>query len=105
MKKTMIAGLALAMGLLTVGSGVASAAGSCCNDVKCHDTQAVQQFTRDTADLISALAGKDLELRQQFAYDSFDLDKIGRLEAEIKEMKGQIRHAAEKYNIPSCCLS
>jgi len=105
MKKTMIGGLALAVAILTMGVGAASAADSCCNDGKCHDIQALQQFNRDTANLTSALEVKDLELRQQFGYDSFDTQKVDRLENELKEMKGKIRHAAQKYNIPPCCIS
>ena len=103
MKKNMIVGIALAMGMLSFGAISASAAGSCCNDGKCTDKQVVQQFSQETAGLASALKTKDLELRELYGYDSIDIRKADELEVEIKELKGKIRVVAEKYDIPSCC--
>jgi len=105
MKKKMIVGIALAMGMLSVGTMSASAAGSCCNDGKCADKQIVQQFTRETAALSSALKAKDLELRQQYSYDGIDMRKVNELETELKELQGKIKVVAEKYDIATCCLS
>lgn len=105
MKKTMIVGIALAMGILSVGAISASAAGLCCNGGKCTDKQIVQQFTQETASLSSALKTKDIELRELYGYDGLDIRKVNDLEAELKELKGKIRVIAEKYGIPSCCLS
>jgi peptidoglycan hydrolase CwlO-like protein len=103
MKKYMIVGIALAMGMLSFGAISASAAGSCCNDGKCTDKQVAQQFTQETARLTSALKAKDIELRELYSYDSIDIRKADELEAEIKELKGNIKVVAEKYDIPSCC--
>ena len=105
MKKKMIVGIALAMGMLSVGAVSASAAGSCCNDGKCADKQVVQQFTQETATLSSALKAKDIELREQNSYDGIDMNKVNALEAELKELKGKIKAVAEKHGLPSCCLS
>lgn len=105
MNKQMIVGIALAMGILSVGAISASAAGSCCNDGKCTDKQVVQQFTQETAALSSALKAKDIELRELYGYDGIDIRKVNDLEAELKELKGKIKVVAEKYGIPSCCLS
>lgn len=104
MKKNMIAGIVLAVGMLSVGAVSASAAGSCCNDGKCADKQVVQQFTQETASLSSALRAKDIELRELYGYDSIDTHKVGKLEAELKELKDKINVAAQKYGISSCCL-
>jgi len=104
MKRKMIVAIALAMGMLSVGAISASAAGSCCNDGKCADKQAVQQFTKETAALSSALKAKDIELREQNGYDGIDINKVNRLEAELKELKGKLGVAAEKYGISTCCL-
>lgn len=105
MNKQMIVGIALAMGILSVGAISASAAGSCCNDGKCTDKQVVQQFTQETAALSSALKAKDIELRELYGYDGIDIRKVNELEAELKELKGKIKVVAEKYGIPSCCIS
>ena len=105
MKKKMIVGIALAMGMLSVGAVSASAAGSCCNDGKCADKQVIQKFTQETAVLSSALKVKDIQLREQYSYEGIDMNKVNDLEAELKELKGKIKVAAEKYGLPACCLS
>lgn len=102
MKKNMIVGMAMAIGILTVGALSASAADSC---GKCADKQAVQQFTQETAALTSALKAKDIELREQYAYDSINTHKVGELEGELKELKDKINAAAQKYGIPACSRS
>lgn len=105
MKKNMVVGIALAMGILSFGAISASAAGSCCNGGKCTDKQVVLQFSQETAGLTTALKAKDIELRELYGYDSIDIRKADKLEAELKELKGKIKIVAEKYSIPSCCLS
>lgn len=102
MKKNMIVGIAMAMGILTVGAMSASAADSC---GKCADKQAVQQFTQETAALASALKTKDIELREQYSYDGIDTRKVSALEEELKELKDKINAAAQKYGIPACSRS
>lgn len=105
MKKNMIVGVALAMGILSVGAVSASASGSCCSDGKCGDKQAAQQFTQETTALSNALKAKNLELSELYGYDSIDIRKADILEAELKDLKGKIKVAAEKYGISSCCIS
>ena len=102
MKKNMIAGIAMAVGILTLGALSASAAEPC---GKCSDKQAVQQFTQDTAALTSVLKAKDIELREQYAYDSIDPRKVSELEEELKELKDKINATAQKYGIPACSNS
>lgn len=105
MKKKMIVGIAMALGMLSVGAISASAAGPCCNEGKCSDKQAALKFTGETAELTSALKAKDLELRQQYTYEGIDLRKVNELEAELNELKGKIKVIAEKHRISTCCLS
>lgn len=105
MKKNVIVGVALAMGMLSVGAITAFAAGSCCGDGKCADKQAFQRFTQETAELSSTLKAKDLKLRELAAYDSYDMRKADALEAEMKELKARINSAAEKHGISACCHS
>jgi len=102
MKKNMIVGIALAMGILSVGALSASAAEPC---GKCADQQSIQQFKQETAALSSAVKAKDSELRQQISYDSIDIHKVNALESELKELKDKINAAADKFGIPACSRS
>ena len=105
MKKKMVVGIALAMGMLSAGAVSAFAAGSCCDDGKCADNQVVQKFNQESAALSSTLKAKNIELREQNSYDGLDVAKTNALEAEIRELKGKIRLIAEKHGLPSCCLN
>lgn len=105
MRKNMIVGIALAIGILSVGAISASASDSCCSSGKCTDKQAAQQFSQDTAELTGTLKAKNIELRELYGYNSIDPRKVDDLEAEIRELKGKIKLVAEKYSIPSCCIS
>lgn len=102
MKKNMIIGMAMALGILSVGALSASAADTC---GKCADKQAVEQFSQETKDLTSTLKAKDLELRALNGYDSYDTRKASELEAEIKELKDKINASATKLGIPACSRS
>jgi peptidoglycan hydrolase CwlO-like protein len=102
MKKNMIVGVALAMGILSVGAISASAADSC---GKCAEKQAVEQYSQETAPLVRTLKAKDLELRELNGYDSYDTRKASELEAEIKELKDKINASATKHGIPACSRS
>lgn len=99
MKKNIIAGIAMAMGILSVGALSASAADSC---GKCADSQAVQQFTQETNALTSELKAKDIELRWLYSYDGIDVHKVNALEAQIKELKGKIDASASRLGISTC---
>lgn len=99
MKKNMIVGIALAMGILSVGAISASAADAC---GKCADKQAVEQFTQETGALSSELKVKDLELRALYGYDSFDTRKASDLEAEIKDLNEKINLSANKLGVSPC---
>ena len=103
MKKNIIVAT-LAIGILSVGALSASAADSCCKDGTCADKQKVQQFQKGTSTLTSALNAKNFELRELYGYDSIDLRKISQLEAEIANLKNQIKLVAEKDGIRTCCL-
>lgn len=104
MKKNMIVGIALAIGMLSVNALSASAASSCCSNGNCADKQIVQQFAKETFALSTELNTKDIELRELYSYDGIDTHKAGRLEAQIKELKDEIKIIAEKYGISACCL-
>ena len=105
MKKNLIVGIALALGVLSVGAVSASAASSCCNEGKHADMQNVQQFSQETARLSNELKAKDIELREQYGFDGMDTNKVSVLEADIKELNGKIKLIAAKYDLQHCCLS
>lgn len=105
MKKNMIVGMALALGILSIGATSSLAANPCCGNGKCADKQTVQQFSQETSALSNTLKAKDLELRELYGYDGIDIRKVDELEAEIKDLKGKIKVVADKYGISSCCLS
>jgi len=102
MKKNIIVGIAMALGMLTVGALSASAADLC---GKCADSQAVQQFKQETDVLTSELKAKDIELRWLYSYDSIDMQKVNVVEAKIKELKEKINASASKLGIPACSRS
>jgi len=97
MKKHIIAGTALAIGLF--GAFSASAAEAC---DKCIEKQALQQFNQETSGLTATLKAKILELRGLYGYESVDIHKVNQLEAEIKELKDRIDLSATKLGIPPC---
>lgn len=113
MKKNIVVGIAMAIGMLSVGALSASAAGSDSNMVACANKQGYQQFTQETAGLTSALKAKDVELQEQYAYHDWagstnggiDVRKINTLEKEIRELKEKIFTAAQKNGIPDCSHS
>ncbi len=105
MKAHKILGIALAMGMLSVGAMSASAASSCCNDGKCTDKEVIQQFSRETAETAGVLKAKEIELRTLYGYEGIDSQKAAQLESEINGLKGKIKASAEKYGISPCCRS
>jgi len=102
MKKKKIVVIAMVASILSFSALSASAAGSC---GKCADSQSVQQFREETAALSATLKAKGIELREQYAYDSFDIHKVGKLESELKELNDKINTVAAKYGIPACSQS
>lgn len=104
MKKKMIVAIAMALGMLSAGALSASAAGPCCIEGKCSDSQAVRQFNQETTALSSALKAKDIELRELNAQEGIDIRKADELQEELRELKDRLRVAGEKYGIPPCCI-
>lgn len=103
MKKNMIVGMAMAMGILTVGALSASAADS---SAQCADKQVIQQYNDETNGLTSSLKAKEIELKDLLYTDAqYDILKANKIENEVKELKGKISAATQKYGIPKCCLS
>lgn len=105
MKKRIFVGIAMALGMLSVGAMSASAANSCCDGKSnCAEKQVVEKFMTEMAGITGALKAKEIELRELYSYDSIDPHKTADLEAEIKDLKGKLTQEAQKQGILPCCL-
>lgn len=102
MKKQMIVGIMMALGIVAFGALSASAAGTC---GKCADNQAVQNYQQESYSLSQAVAAKNAELRELYLLETIDLGKADVIEEELKELKGRIGNVADKYGIPACSRS
>lgn len=107
MKKKTVVGIALAVGMLSMGAVSAStaAASSCCNGSKCADRQAIEGFDREATETTDTLKAKELELRELYGYDGIDANKVAELQSEIQGLRANIKVVAGRYDILSCCLN
>ncbi len=106
MRKNMVIGIAMAVGMLSFGALTASAAGSGMNMDNCADKQVNQQFTQETAGLVAALNARNDELRSQnYTEGPANLLKTDVLKKEVTELKNQINAAALKHGVKMCSHS
>ena len=103
MRKQTIAGITLVLGMLSVGAASAAEPGSCCIGGTCSDQSTMQHFVNETAGFRSALAAKDIELRELAGYGTYDIREEQALENEIRVIKEKIGTVGKKYGIPDCC--
>ena len=103
MKKQAIVGAVVALGLFAGSTAFAATCGSCGDNVKCKDTQAVQQFKNETAGLFADLKAKNIELRNEYGFEGINMNRVNELEGQIKELKAKIHAVADKLEIPVCC--
>lgn len=101
MKRNVVAGFALALGLLSLNP-VASFAADRSN---CAKQAAMQEFAKETAPLAQSLRAKELELRKQHAYEGVALIDFSQLQAEVKDLQSQMRSAARDKGLEPCCES
>ncbi len=106
MKKNMVVGIAMAVGILSFSALSASAAGSDPSMDTCASKSAYQLFIQETSELTNELKNKEFELREQYSLSDYvDKYKEGELEAAQKELKSKINAVAQKYGIPACSRS
>ena len=103
MRKLMIVGTALAMGVLSVGAVSASTASSCCKDGSCSDKQILQKVAQETEGVTNILRVKEIELRELYGRDGMDSQRVAELESEIQRLKSKVKLVEEKYGISPCC--
>lgn len=105
MKRKFTFGIVTALGLMLGGVSYAATCGSCGDDAKCKDPQAVQQFRKSTAPLRKSLNEKEIELRAEYGMNSIDTNRTADLERQIGELKNEIHSAGEKMGFLPCCIS
>ena len=101
MKKIM---LAFVVAVILALSGAAYADEGLAS-VRTVSAEALSKFRQHTASLREELEAKELELRNEYAYEGLNTSRIAELEEDIKEIKAKIRSVAASLNIePCCCL-
>lgn len=105
MKRKISYGIVAALVLMYGGVSYAASCGSCGDDAKCKDPQAVQQFKSKTAHLRKSLNEKEIELSVEYGMNSIDTNRTTALENQIGDLKKEIRTAGEKLGFAPCCIS
>lgn len=102
MRKNILAFVVVAMvlalnGLVYAEDGQAS--------VNVINTESLNKFRQNTADLREQLKAKDLELRKLNSDEAIDVRRADELEADIRGIKEKLRSVAVSMNLEVCnCL-
>jgi peptidoglycan hydrolase CwlO-like protein len=73
--------------------------------VKVINSESLNKFRQNTADLRVQLDAKDQELRALYSFDGLDTGRVAELEEEMKGIKAKIRSVAATMNLEPCrCL-
>ncbi len=108
MKRTMIVGLAVLMGLMIAGNS--HAADSCGNQgkgfmaIKNVNIESMKKFLKDTSEARNELIIKRIELMKEFQGKTGDYDKIAKIQKEIIDLKTQVMDSAKKYGLDKVLL-
>lgn len=65
------------------------------------DIQALKSFQKETLPLRDELVTKQLELRNEYAKDNPDQNRIAALEKELIDLRTKIEASAEKHALPN----
>ncbi len=103
MKKTMIAGMAVLIGLMISGSVYAMGTGGWHDmgftAVANLNIDSVKKFLKDTTDARNELILKRIELMKAYGAQEVNYDKIASIQKEIIDLKTKILDAAKKYGL------
>ncbi len=101
MKKIM---LAFVVAVILALSGAAYADEGLAS-VRTVSAETLSKFRQHTASLREELEAKELELRNEYAYEGIDTRRVADLEAEIAIIKAKVRSVAASLKLePCCCL-
>jgi zinc resistance-associated protein len=65
------------------------------------DIKAFRQFQKETLPLRDELMAKKLELRNEYAQQTRNFERIGNLKKEMIDLRTKIQTAAQKHNLPA----
>lgn len=105
MKRKVSYGIVAALVLMYGGVSYAATCGSCGNEAKCKDPQAVQQFRDKTSQLRKSLNEKEIELHEEYGINNIDTHRTTDLENQIRDLKNEIRTTGETLGFAPCCIS
>jgi len=99
MKKLLVATMVMAIGLVgTIAYGWQGYGPGPGSQV---DVNALRQFQKETLPLRDELAAKRLELRNEYAKQNPDQNKITRLQNETADLRTKIQASADKHGVPA----
>ena len=96
MKKTLVLAMALAF---VVACGIAYAAAPAAGPGSQGDTAALRQFQKETLPLRDEMQVKRLELRDEYAKQAPDQNRIAQLQKEMIDLRAKVRTAADKNGL------
>lgn len=106
MKRKTIIGLVVVLGIVLLcavyASGQRGSSGvSACQNA---DIEKVKQFQKETLSLRDELVTKRLELRKEYGQPAPDSGRISTLKQEIRDLRVNIKKAADKYGVDLRCI-
>jgi hypothetical protein len=96
MKKAVIAVVVMAF---VAACGLAYAATTAPGAQGRGDAAAFRQFQKETLPLRDEMQAKRFELREEYAKQTPDENRVARLQKEMIDLRAKIRTAAEKYGV------
>lgn len=106
MKKAMVIGLAVVIGLFLVsavyavqGGHGSHGAGTCPNTPSNVDVETLKKFHKETFSLRDEIMTKKIELRGEYSKQTPDTNRIATIQKEIIDLKAKVQEIANKYGI------
>ncbi len=90
--------VAVGFGLAAIGYAASQDYGPGPNQV---DVKALRQFQKETLPLRDEIQAKNVELRNEYAQQTPDRNKIATLQKEIIDLRTKIQAAADKQGLPA----
>ncbi len=107
MKKAMLVGVAVLVGLMAAGSAYAANAGSekgQSNTATEINIKTVKKFLKTTSDARNDLVIKRIELVQVLVNDPTNYDKIAEIRKDIIDLKTKVMDTAKKFGLDEAVI-